>query len=290
MIVSIIGLGLIGGSLALDLKKNGFADTIIGVDSNPNHVQIALKLNLIDAVLPLQKAVQMANLVIIATPVKATLNILPQILAYVLPHTVITDMGSTKILITQTIENKLNRKQFVASHPMAGTEHSGPNAALHQLFANKVAIICNAQDSHPHAVELIQKMYKALNMHVLYMSATEHDMHVAYISHISHISSFVLATTVLEKEKIDDTIFNLASGGFDSTVRLAKSSPQMWAPIFEQNSKNILEVMDTYIEQLQQWRQLIANQNFKELENRMTEANTIRRILDTPPIERLKKG
>ncbi len=287
MIVSIIGLGLIGGSLALDLKERGFASHIIGVDRSVEHETIALEMGIVDEIKDLQTAVELAQLVVLATPVNAVIQLLPKILHYADEATVVTDMGSTKYQMIHEVAEHPKRKQFVASHPMAGTEHSGPKAAFHGLFDHKVAIICDQEGSDESAIALVREMYNALNMRLIYMEAMAHDLHAAYVSHISHISSFVLANTVLAKEKSETAIFNLASGGFDSTVRLAKSSPKMWSQIFEQNSTHVIEVMDTYIEQLQLWRKLIAENKFAELETEMRKANTIRRVLDTPHVERV---
>ena len=195
------------------------------------------------------------------------------------PHQIITDMGSTKGHIIDAIKNHPNRKQYVASHPMAGTENSGPSAAISNLFNDKVCIICDKENSNLDAVELIEKMYQTLGMRIKYMDAHQHDMHAAYISHISHISSFVLAATVLEKEKDEEAILEMAAGGFESTVRLAKSSPEMWAPIFHQNKNYLLEVMDTYIEKMYHFRNLINKNKNEELKQFMKDANEIRKIL-----------
>ncbi|MBL7787034.1 MAG: prephenate dehydrogenase [Chitinophagales bacterium] len=280
MIIAVIGLGLIGGSMALDLRQRGFAQTIVGVDNNPIHTLKALELGIVDVVLPLNRAVAHADLVIVAIPVQQIIAILPDILSLIPPHAIVLDLGSAKEAIVESIREHPLRKRFVAAHPMAGTEYSGPEAALSGLFDQKVAIICNEHESAPDAVQIVEQLFATLNMPLRRMEANEHDMHVAYISHISHISSFVLATAVLEKEKSVNTIFDLASGGFASTVRLAKSSPQMWRPIFEQNSHYVLEVLDTYLSHLQHWRQLIADQQFDTIEKMMTRANEIKRVLD----------
>jgi len=279
MKLAVIGLGLIGGSLALDLKARGFTRHVIGVENNPQHASIALKKGIVDEVLPLQTAVEAANLVVLAVPVNIITTLLPQVLNYANENTIVTDMGSTKGAIIASIANHPKRANYVASHPMAGTEFSGPTAALYNLFDGKVAIICDAANSHPDALTIVAGMYKTLKMPLHYMSATEHDMHAAYVSHISHISSFVLALTVLEKEKSVANIFNLASGGFASTVRLAKSSPNMWSPIFAQNVPSLLEVMDTYIDKMQQWRTQMATGNFEAVHEAMKQANAIRKIL-----------
>ncbi len=280
MIVTIIGLGLIGGSIALDLKARGFTNHVIGVDKNPSHTSIALKKGIVQEIADLKTAVQKANLVILAIPVNAVVKLLPQVLDYADENTTVTDMGSTKAKLIESVVSHSKRAQYVAAHPMAGTEYSGPTAAIYNLFDNKMAIICDKENSDAESVTIVEGMFKILKMPILYMDAQEHDIHAAYVSHISHITSFVLAMAVLEKEKSINNIFNLASGGFASTVRLAKSSPQMWSQIFEQNQHNLLEVMDTYIEQFKIWRQCISEGDFEALQDKMEAANAIRKILD----------
>ncbi len=278
MIVTIIGLGLIGGSLAIDLRKRKFAKKIIGVDNNQLHANTALKIALVDEVCELDEAVNRADLVILAVPVDATVKLLPRVMDRA-KNKVVTDMCSTKEQIIRSIENHPNRKQFVASHPMSGTEFSGPWAAMPDLFDGKCAVLCDAENSNKKAVDWVYEMYNVLNMRVVYMNAVAHDMHAAYVSHISHISSFALALTVLEKEKNEKHIFDLASGGFDSTVRLAKSSAEMWTPIFLQNDKNVLTVLDTYIEKLQLFKKLITESSEDDIHRLIKDSNRIKRIL-----------
>jgi prephenate dehydrogenase len=278
MTIGLIGIGLIGGSLGLDLKERGFAHKIIGCSRKIETAQKALSLGLIDEVVEKDKLILQADLILISVPV----NVLVDELLYVLDRNtkaVIADMGSTKTSIINAIQHHPNRKRFVATHPMAGTENSGPEAAFKGLFDNKVAIICDQEHTDSDAVATIEKMLKVLNMRIRYMGAKEHDMHAAYVSHISHISSFVLSSTVLDKEKSEKAILDMASGGFESTVRLAKSSPQMWSQIFEQNAPNMLEVLDTYISKMQYFRNCIAIGDFKALEKFMTQANEIKKIL-----------
>ena len=220
MTITIIGLGLIGGSMALDLKARGFANKVIGVDNSPTHAAQALELGIVDEILPLPEAVRQADLVVLAVPVNAIISLVSTVLDNIDEHTVVTDMGSTKHDIVKAVAQHPYRDRFVPAHPMAGTEFSGPQAAIYGLFDEKVAIVCNREQSHTDAVKLVEKVFAILKMPLIYMDAREHDMHAAYVSHISHISSFVLAMTVLEKEKSVSTIFNLASGGFTSTVRL----------------------------------------------------------------------
>ena len=280
MQISIIGLGLIGGSLALDLRTNGFATYLRGVDANPAHATQALELGLVDEINELEMACQTADIVVLAVPVNAVIKLLPHVLDAISPETTVIDMGSTKAEIAQTAMTHPKRHRLVLAHPMAGTEHSGPQAAISHLFHNKAAIICNQEESDADAVSLTERLFKSLFMRILYMDAQEHDVHAAYVSHISHISSFVLALTVLEKEKSEANIFNLASGGFASTVRLAKSSPRMWQDVYEQNAQNILDVLNSYIEKITEFRDHIAEGNFDATGQLMIEANQIRKILE----------
>lgn len=279
MKVAIIGIGLIGGSAAKDLRSAGFCTDITGVGRSAKNCALALELGLVDRIVSKEDAIAEADLIILTVPVNILIDELLFILDRISPHQVVTDMGSTKGAIIDAIKDHPNRRQYVASHPMAGTENSGPAAAIDGLFRNKVCIICDKENSDSNAVELVERMYHTLGMRLKYMDAHQHDMHAAYISHISHISSFVLAATVLEKEKDEEAILEMAGGGFESTVRLAKSSPDMWAPIFHQNKQYLLEVMDTYIEKMYHFRNLINKNKTEELRQFMADANEIRKIL-----------
>ncbi len=279
MKIVVIGLGLIGGSMAKDLKFRFFADTIFGVDNNPVNAQLALDLKIVDEIVTLDEGIEKSDFIIIATPVNATISILPHILDKI-SNQIVTDLGSTKEKIVDSIKKHPKRKNFVASHPMAGTEFSGPAAAISGLFDGKTAILCDIENNHEHAVSLVKYMYNTLNMNIIEMSASSHDVHVAYVSHISHISSFALALTVMDIEEDEKNIFNLASGGFESTVRLAKSSADMWSPIFVQNNKNILTALNNYIDKLQELKILIKNHNINEIHNIIVKANRIGEILN----------
>lgn len=278
--VSIIGLGLIGGSIALDLKKKGFASQITGVDKSAEHEQEALNLKIVDKILPFQEAVQQAEIIILATPVDVSLQLLPSILKIMPPNAIVTDVGSTKSSLIEKVKNYPNRQLYVASHPMSGTENSGPSAAIHNLFKDKVAIICNAEESSPAAIKIISDMYEALDSKIVFMDSESHDEHVGYVSHLSHAISYALAVAVLEKEKNDSAIFNLASGGFASTVRLAKSSVDMWLPIFEQNSKYLLPIINTYLDKLTEFKSYLENGDTEKLYEFITEANRIKGKLE----------
>jgi prephenate dehydrogenase len=278
MNITIVGLGLIGGSMAIALKENLASVHIAGVDLNESHCKKALELGLVDEVLILPEAINKAELIIIAIPVDNVNKILQQILNLVNKQ-VVMDTGSTKLIICDEIKLHKNRHRFVASHPMWGTEFSGPEAAVKGAFKNKAAVICNKEESAEDAVAMVEYIYKLLGMHIVYMKAAEHDIHTAYISHVSHITSFALANTVLEKEKEDDKIFELASGGFESTVRLAKSNPLMWVPIFKQNRENVLDVLNEHISQLRKFKACLEKENYEWLAELIKNANTIKRIL-----------
>lgn len=279
MNISIIGLGLIGGSVSLALKQRGFMlNKVIGSDINPKHRKEALRLGLVDELMDMEQAVEAADLVIIAIPVDATLHVLQKVL-HLVKNQVVMDVGSAKSEICKAVEGLTNRRRFVASHPMWGTEFSGPAAARADAFSGKAAVICNREESDDDAVSLVEDLYRALGMHVVFMPADYHDLHTAYISHVSHITSFALANTVLEKEKEDETIFELASGGFETTVRLAKSHAAMWVPIFRQNRDNVLDVLNEHITQLEKFKHCLQTEDFKQLETLISHANTIKRIL-----------
>jgi prephenate dehydrogenase len=281
MTIAVIGIGLIGGSLVVDLRKRGFADKIIGADTNVHHQNIALLCGLVDEIDTLENAIDRSDLIILTTPVNTNCSMLPGILDKIAGTSkVVTDMGSTKASIAEASKNHPARGRYVAVHPMAGTEYSGPLAAIGKLFDYKNAIICDKELSDPDALALIEKMLDILNMHKVYMNSSDHDVHVAYISHISHITSFSLALCVLEKEHEEKNILTIAGGGFESTVRLAKSNGETWAPIFLENSQFILEVMDTFIEKMNSFRKKITEKDLNGLKSLMEEANKIRKILN----------
>ena len=278
MVVSIIGLGLIGGSMSLSLKSKGFASSVIGVESNPEHAARAIELGLADFCLPLEEAVSQSDLIVLATPINASEKILPQVLDLVNGQ-VVFDVGSTKSELCKLVAQHPRRGRFVATHPMWGTENSGPEAAVKNAFSQKATVICNAEQSDDDALRMVRDIYALLQMHLVYMEADAHDMHVAYISHISHITSFALANTVLEKEREEDAFFELASGGFESTVRLAKSNADMWVPIFMQNRDNVLDVLNEHISQLRKFKACLEKENYEYLKELIENANGIRRIL-----------
>ena len=280
MNVTIIGLGLIGGSIAIELRKAGFASKIVGVDKDPASGETALLIGLVDELASLQKSIEMADLIIVAIPVDAARLEIPIILDAIMEHAVVVDMGSTKHGLAKVVSGHEKRSNLVLSHPIAGTENTGPSAAVEGLFLNKVAIICGKEMSSAIALKLVEGLYETLGMRVVYMDSKEHDLHIAYVSHLSHISSFTLGKTVLEIEKNEKNIFDLAGSGFESTVRLAKSSSSMWAPILEQNSEVISVALGTYIDNLKEFKSLIDSKDKEGLTRLMDQANDVRRVLD----------
>ena len=278
MVVAIVGIGLIGGSLALALKEKGIASKMIGVDVNHFHQLKALELGLVDTIANIHNAITEAQLIILATPVNSLIQLLPNVLDKI-DQQIVVDVGSTKSGVLGIIKNHPKRSRFVATHPMWGTEYSGPEAAIKGAFVGKATVICDKNESDEDAIEIVETIYKALGMHIIYMKAADHDIHVAYISHISHIISFALANTVLEKEKEEDAIFELASGGFESTVRLAKSNPAMWVPIFKENRENVLDVLNEHISQLRKFKACLEKENYAYLQELIEDANQIRKII-----------
>jgi len=280
MKTAIIGLGLIGGSMAIDLRKAGLATRLVGVEKNPDHANRALELGLVDKVTTLEDAVAQADLVITAIPVNAINGVLIKVLDRLSESAIAIDTGSTKSMICKAIENHARRSQFVAAHPLAGTENSGPDAAFSGLFFQKTNIICEKERSSDKALVLAGQIFAALQMRTIFMDPVEHDKHVAYVSHLSHVSAFLLGQTVLDIEKDEKNIFNLAGSGFASTVRLAKSSPDMWAPIFEQNAEYLSQALLEYIMHLQKFQYHLMKRDVKELHRIMTGANHIRKVLE----------
>ncbi|MEY3541935.1 MAG: hypothetical protein RLZZ204_747 [Bacteroidota bacterium] len=275
---AIIGVGLIGGSFALKCKNNRLANKVLGVDNNPKHATDALALGLVDEMLDLESAVASADVVILSIPVNAVSTLLPTILDLV-DQQVVIDMGSTKSHINAVVENHPKRGRFVASHPMWGTEYSGPAAAVSNAFENKAVILCDLDKTDVDAVETAKAIFGALPMRIIEMNAEDHDLHAAYVSHISHITSFALANTVLEKEKEDNAIFEMASAGFESTVRLAKSNPEMWTPILMHNRENVLDVLNEHIAQLRKFKACLEKENWEYLNELISNANQIKRII-----------
>jgi prephenate dehydrogenase len=279
MKISIIGVGLLGGSFALGLKSVDEAHHFIGVDTSEENAFIALKLGIVDEIMPFDDAVKAADLVVLATPVDVIAKMLPEALDLLPKGSMLIDMGSTKSHFSKIVNGHPNRAQYISCHPMAGTENSGPESAFAGLMKHKQMIICEKDKCKPEMLRIIVSLFKKLDMTLTYMESVEHDRHIAYVSHLSHISSFALGLTVLDKEQDEKSIFAMAGSGFSSTVRLAKSSPSMWAPIFKQNSKNISVALDAYIKQLQQFKDIIDAEEEAKSYKLMERANEIRRVL-----------
>jgi prephenate dehydrogenase len=279
MVIGVIGIGLIGGSLAVSLKANGFASRVIGFDAKAEHAQQAVDLQLVDEIATLENTVKNSNLIILATPVDVAALMLPGIMDTISEKQVVIDVGSTKESILAAITRHPRRGRFVPTHPIWGTEYSGPRAAVKGQMKGKITVICNPDECDVDAVVLVEQLYNSLEMKKVYLDAKAHDLHAAYISHISHVASFALALTVLEKEKEEDKIFRLAGSGFESTVRLAKSNPDTWVPIFKQNRSNLLDVLNEQIYQLRTFKKLLEMEEYEALHKLISEANEIKKII-----------
>ncbi|WP_282043630.1 prephenate dehydrogenase [Winogradskyella flava] len=277
--IFIIGVGLIGGSFALDIKRRNAECVIYGIDQNAAHLDEAIKLGIIDVKSDFE-ALGKADLVIVAIPVDATLNVLPEVLDKVSDEAIVFDAGSTKEDICLKVKNHPKRRNYLAAHPIAGTEHSGPSAAIHDLYKDKTNIICEVEETAFKLQEKALKLFSELGMRIRYMNPKAHDKHIAYVSHLSHISSFMLGKTVIDKEKNERDIFDMAGSGFESTVRLAKSSPAMWTPIFQQNKTNVIETLDEYINNLKHFKKLMEDGDFEAVYNEMETTNHIKDILN----------
>ncbi|MEK9583688.1 MAG: prephenate dehydrogenase [Flavobacteriaceae bacterium] len=281
--VAIIGVGLIGGSWALALKKHFSDITILGVDNNQSHLEEALRLGLIDKAVDLDTAAQ-SDIVFVSIPVGVASEVICSLLDKVGEHTLIMDAGSTKSALCQSISDHPNRSHFLAAHPIAGTEFSGPTAAKADLFDGKLMILCEIEKTAIRLQENILTAFQKIGMRLRYMDPESHDKHVAYVSHLSHVSSFMLGKTVMDKEVDDRNIFDLAGSGFASTVRLAKSSPELWGPIFLQNKEHLSHTLEAYISNLQKFKTLIDNEDLEALTSEMKRINTIEKILNPLPL------
>lgn len=279
MKVYIVGIGLIGGSMALDIQALDKDAVIIGVDANENHLNQALELGIIHQKAALNGVID-ADFVIVAVPVDTALELLPKILDAVSEDTLVFEVGSTKSPICEAVANHPKRRNFLATHPIAGTEFSGPSAAIRNLFKDKTNIICEVEKTTFKLQEKGLQLFRDLGMRIRYMEPKSHDKHIAYVSHLSHISSFMLGKTVIEKEKDEKDIFDMAGSGFESTVRLAKSSPAMWTPIFKQNKKQVIKSLEEYIANLSQFKNLLESGNYEQIFHEMENTNRIKEILN----------
>ncbi|SDR66355.1 prephenate dehydrogenase [Formosa sp. Hel1_31_208] len=276
--IYVIGVGLIGGSLALDIKATNKEAQIFGIDTKEHHLDEALELHIIDKKATYED-LKDADLVVLSIPVDKAVIELPKVLDAISDSTLVIDAGSTKLPICNAVVNHERRRNFLAMHPIAGTEFSGPKAAIHGLFQKKTNIICEVEKTTFKLQEKALELFSDLGMRIRYMNPEAHDKHIAYVSHLSHISSFMLGKTVIEKEKNERDIFDMAGSGFESTVRLAKSSPEMWTPIFKQNRNNVVETLDEYINNLKQFKAFMESDNFDEIYKEMKNTNRIKDIL-----------
>jgi prephenate dehydrogenase len=279
MNIYVIGVGLIGGSIALDAKEKNPAAKIFGIDSNEKHLQEAIALGVIDEAATFNDLPK-ADFVIVSVPVDTAIVVLPAVLDLISDEAIVFDVGSTKVPICEAVANHPKRRNFIATHPIAGTEFSGPSAAIKGLFVGKTNIICEVEKTTFKLQEKALQLFSAIGMRIRYMDPKSHDKHIAYVSHLSHISSFMLGKTVINKEKDEQDIFDMAGSGFESTVRLAKSSPAMWTPIFKQNKKQVVKTLDEYIANLTKFKELLINDDYESIYNEMQSVNRIKEILN----------
>ena len=279
MKVHVIGIGLIGGSMVLDIKSLHPEATIYGIDTNESHLAEAIALGVVDKAATFEDLAE-ADYVIVSVPVDIALSVLPKVLDAIGENTIVFEVGSTKIPICEAVANHPKRRNFIATHPIAGTEVSGPSAAIKGLFQGKTNIICEVEKTTFKLQEKALNLFKSMGMRIRYMDPKSHDNHIAYVSHLSHISAFMLGKTVIDKEKDEQDIFDMAGSGFESTVRLAKSSPAMWTPIFKQNKKQVLKTLEEYISNLTNFKELLENDDFDAIFKEMQSANRIKEILN----------
>ena len=279
MKVVVVGIGLIGGSMVLDIKALHPEATILGMDANENHLQQAIDLGVVEKA-GTSEDLSDADFVIVSVPVDIALKVLPQVLDAVGENTIVFEVGSTKLPICEAVANHPKRRNYIATHPIAGTEFSGPTAAIKGLFQGKTNIICEVEKTTFKLQEKALKLFMAMGMRIRYMDPKSHDKHIAYVSHLSHISSFMLGKTVIDKETEEQDIFDMAGSGFESTVRLAKSSPAMWTPIFKQNKQQVVNTLEEYISNLSKFKTLLENEDYDAIYQEMQSVNKIKEILN----------
>ncbi len=279
MRISIVGLGLIGGSFAKDLRKSGLASELLGVETSGEHARRALELRLADRIVPLSEAMRESDTLLLATPVDAIETMLPAVLDAIRPDQTVIDLGSSKLRLAEAVRGHANRARYVAAHPMAGTENAGPSAALEGLFRGKTVLLCDLDESAPDACKTALEIFRAVGMKFEFMASDQHDRHAAYVSHLSHVVAYALSLAVQTEEKAGYAVPRLAGGGFASTVRLAKSSPEMWVPIFRHNREQVLQAIDAFSERLQALKACLAAEDYKRLDALIREANRIRDLL-----------
>ncbi len=278
MKIGIVGLGLIGGSFARDLKSQ-INVQVVGIEANPQHVLQAKELSLVDEFMTIEEAEIQCDAIIVAVPVTVIETLIPEILDRITKDKLVIDLGSTKGAICKVVKDHPMRGRFIAAHPLAGTENSGPTAAIKGLFNGKKNIVCDRELSDDDALELSLKIFGSIGLNTIFMNGDEHDKHLAYVSHLSHVSSFMLGLTVLNIEDDEKQIFNLAGTGFESTVRLAKSNPHTWYPIFSKNKEYVSQALGSYIELLKEFKIALDENDQESLQKYMVKANDIKRIL-----------
>jgi prephenate dehydrogenase len=274
--IGIIGLGLMGGSLAKAVKRYGIAKKVYGFTNSEKNKKDILELNLVDELVDLETLKKVSDVIILAIPVDAIINMFPNFLE-ISKNTTIIDMGSTKEYIVKNIPKDI-RKNFIAAHPMTGTEKSGPKAAIDDLYEGKTVVLCDLEDNENLHVNKAFKIFQAIGMRIVVMDSAQHDIHACFMSHLPHVISFSLANTVMNHED-PKSIIALAAGGFKDMSRIAKSSPRMWSDIFKQNRKNLLASIDLFESQLQNARKMLEEENYELLEEWMKKANTLHEIL-----------
>ena len=279
MKVVVIGIGLIGGSMVLDIKALHPEATVLGMDANESHLQQAIDLGVVEKAGTTEDLAD-ADFVIVSVPVDIALTVLPQVLDAVGENTIVFEVGSTKLPICEAVANHPKRRNYIATHPIAGTEFSGPTAAIKGLFQGKTNIICEVEKTTFKLQEKALQLFVAMGMRIRYMDPQSHDKHIAYVSHLSHISSFMLGKTVIDKETEEQDIFDMAGSGFESTVRLAKSSPAMWTPIFKQNKQQVVNTLEEYISNLSKFKTLLENEDYDAIYQEMQSVNKIKEILN----------
>ena len=279
MKIHVVGIGLIGGSMVLDIKSLHPEATIYGIDSNESHLAEAIALGVVDAGATFEDLID-ADFVIVSVPVDIALTVLPKVLDCIGENTIVFEVGSTKTPICEAVANHPRRRNYIATHPIAGTEFSGPSAAIKGLFQGKTNIICEVEKTTFKLQEKAVELFKSMGMRIRYMDPKSHDKHIAYVSHLSHISAFMLGKTVIDKEKDEQDIFDMAGSGFESTVRLAKSSPAMWTPIFKQNKKQVVKTLEEYISNLSNFKELLENEDYDSIYKEMQSVNKIKEILN----------
>jgi prephenate dehydrogenase len=264
-----------GGSFGKSLKNYNLCENRIGYDHNKNHQKEALEYGLVDKIVDLEE-LKGADMIVLAIPVDAIITFLPSLVG-VSKNTTIVDFGSTKELIVKNIPKELYG-QFIAAHPMTGTEKFGPSAAMEKLYKNKIMVLCDLNKCDQVHKDRAISIFEALEMRLVFMDSHEHDIHACYISHLPHAISFALANMVMNHEE-PKHITSLAAGGFRDMSRIAKSSPDMWTDIFRQNKQNLIESLELYEKQVGYIKKLLKEDDYDGVKEWMKKSNTLHDIL-----------